>query len=119
MFKLPFLASPIVNRVSNEVEIGVKGNNVTLSFNITRDVPSVVSDEGIDWYLITSNGDTVLITQGTRHVFDNGKTSLTITNLNLDDQGTYSLNASNIIGCDSGIIFLDVQSKLYLLHYLP
>ena len=101
------------------MEIGVKGNNVTLSFDISRDVPSVISDEGIEWYLNMDNGNTVLITQGLRHDFDINKTSLTITNLNLNDQGTYSLNASNIIGSDSDIIFLDVQSKLYLLQYLP
>ena len=101
------------------MEIGVKGNNVTLSFDISRDVPSVISDEGIKWYLNMDNGSTVLITQGLRHDFDINKTSLTITNLNLNDQGTYSLNASNIIGSDSDIIFLDVQSKLYLLQYLP
>ena len=91
------------------MEIGVKGNNVTLSFEITRDVP-LVNESGIQWYHVNDSGDAVLITEGSRHMFNTNKTSLTISNIDLDDQGTYSLNASNIIGTDSDIVFLDIQS---------
>ena len=92
------------------MEIGVKGNEITLNFTITRDLPLVVPDDGIQWYHTNDNG-LVQIVNSSRHLFDATVTSLTITNLTLTDQGTYSLSASNIIGNDSDKIFLDVQSE--------
>ena len=114
-----FIASPIVTRVSNEVEIGVKGNNISLTFGISRDVPQVAPDSGISWYLMRNNGSVEMIDAGPRHEFDVTRTSLTITDLNLDDEGTYSLNASNIIGIDSDTVFLDVQSESFLSSLIP
>lgn len=71
----------------------------------------VDSVTGITWSLTRGNGETEMLSEDSRHVFDSSRTSLNITDLTLDDQGTYTLTANNIIGNGSDTVFLDVQSK--------
>ena len=108
------LASPVVRRVSEEVEIGVKGRNITLTIDISGAIPIVNRERDAIWYFRRNDGQSEQqIMTDSRHSFSLNREQLTITNLILEDQGTYSLNASNIIGRDSDTIFLDVQSETH------
>ena len=101
-----YTASPLVNLVSAQTEIGVLTRNITLVFSVSRDVPAVVPVD-IKWFL---NGTEIFPDE--RHVFSDSRESLSIYNLTLPfDEGEYSLVASNIIGNGTESLFLDVESK--------
>lgn len=96
--------------LTDSEEIGVKGQNITLYFSVVEDEPKVLP-ASIHWYF--HNGEDVLeITDDDRRFgFSSDQLSLTITNLSLSDEGTYAVNATNIIGTGSAEVFLDVESK--------
>ena len=104
-----YTASPIVTRISASTEIGVVTRNITLTFQVSRDVPAV---NIVQWFL---NGTEIDGSSG-YHNFSSSKQSfsLTIFNLTLNDEGIYTFNASNIIGTGSNSLFLDVESKLLI-----
>ena len=98
----------MVQRISEAIPIGVKTRDITLRFQISGDVPAVPL-EGIRWYLQRDNISEIL--NGSRHVFSHDRRSLLLFNLELDDEGNYTMNATNIIGTGSDMIYLDVESE--------
>ena len=100
-------ASPVVVLLTEEVVIGVRGRNVTLDFAVIGDEPRVLASS-IRWYL---NGVEELIGDE-RLSFSPDRLSLTITNLSQADEGTYMVNATNIIGTGTAVVSLDVESKM-------
>ena len=99
----------MVQRISEAISIGVKTRNITLEFQISGDVPRVPL-EGIHWYL--QRDTTSEIIGDSRHVFSYDRRSLTLIDLELNDEGNYTMNATNIIGTGSDMIYLDVESEL-------
>ena len=92
-------------------EIGVRGRNITLTFDVTGDEPKVLPGE-VRWYF-TDGSVTTEVVSSSRIGFSADRLVLTITNLSISDQGNYTLNATNIIGTGLSSVFLDVQSKNY------
>lgn len=101
-----FIASPIVSRVSAEIEIGVVTRNITLTFEVFRDTPNV-NHSDIKWFL----NDTEIINVNGHHIFSPSRQSLTIFNLSFADEGNYTFSASNIVGTGLNSLFLDIESK--------
>ena len=99
----------MVQRISEAIPIGVKTRDITLEFQISGDVPAVPL-EGIRWYLQRDNISEIL--GDSRRVFSHDRRSLSLFNLELDDEGNYTMNATNIIGTGSDMIYLDVESEL-------
>ena len=64
--------------------------------------------ESIRW---TFNDVELVEDIGGRITFSDNRLSLTITNLNLSDEGVYTLTATNPAGSSSENIFLDVQGN--------
>ena len=66
--------------------------------------------ESIRW---TFNDVELVEDIGGRITFSDNRLSLTITNLNLSDEGVYTLTATNPAGSSSENIFLDVQGNTH------
>ena len=98
----------MVRHIYEAIPIGVKTRDITLEFQISGDVPAVPL-EGIRWYLQRDNISEIL--GDSRRVFSHDRRSLSLFNLELDDEGNYTMNATNIIGTGSDMIYLDVESE--------
>lgn len=99
--------------MSADVQIGIHGQNITLLFKITRDVPQV-KPQDIKWYRRSLLNDTTeILVNDSRVTFSNTRDSLTIYNLTFTDEGTYIVNATNIIGTGSSSLFIDIEGMQY------
>ena len=100
----------VVNQTS-AVEIGVKGRNITLSFDVTGDEPRVLPQH-VRWYFINDGNTTEVIGgNGSQFLFSPDRKVLTITNLTLDNEGVYIFSATNIIGTGSSSVYVDVEGN--------
>ena len=92
------LVSPNVIPRDGTSTIAVTTNtSVTISFNITAFPPVEPSD--IQWYFQSTRDDFVEIFNNTnRYVFSSDKNSLTISDVQSTDAGTYRITTSNIVG---------------------
>ena len=106
-------ATPTVINQQRVTEIGVKGRNITFSFSITGDEPRI-APEDIKWFFMSKE-----IVASTKFMISNNKLTLTITNLTLDDEGNYTINATNIIGTGTSSLFLDVEGMMLLKIIIP
>ena len=89
--------------------IGLLNEPVTLQFSIMGDSPLVLV-ESIRW---TFKDIELVEDIGGRIMFSENRLSLTITNLNLSDEGVYTLTATNPAGSSSESIFLDVEGNTH------
>ena len=110
-----YAAVPVVAAVSSSPLIGAQNTSVTLQFSIFNDLPPVSSTDVV--WQFTPVGSSVMqaITSDGRYIFSDDMLSLTIGELVVTDEGSYTLEATTIAGFDSATIFLDVQST-YLVH---
>ncbi len=93
----------------SEIVIGVVGLSAIIQFTITMDQPPVTLED-IQW----SYGELVLSESNySRITFSPDRLTLTIADINYEDEGTYTLSASNLLGSGSASIFLDVQGDSY------
>lgn len=109
---LSFIAQPVVLFTGNGTIVGVQLRDIAMTFNVSRDLPSV-EVENIRWYF-TQQGTNIRkeITQtDPRYTFTSDRLTLTITQLSLNDSGVYSVNATNIVGTGTANVVLDVQSE--------
>lgn len=83
--------------------IGILSRSITLTVNVMEDNP-LVTPSGIKWF----HNNSVLVS-GPRIIFSSNRLSVTISNLMLSDEGTYTVIADNPAGSDSSSIFLDVE----------
>ena len=81
---------------------------MTLQFNITQDHPPVTPDD-IVW---TFNGTKLNFNNSSRLTFSADRRSLTISRLNLSDEGFFTMTASNPAGSDTASIFVDVEGNI-------
>ena len=103
------LAPPFVQSISPQTISESITRPIVLEFNISGDVPPVSLDN-IRW---TFNDIELMEDIGGRITFSENRLSLTITNLNLSDEGVYTLTATNPAGSSSASIFLDVQGNTH------
>ena len=93
--------------------VRVVGQSITLSFNISNDLPPVTVD-GIQWTFESSNGPIIELmamqTTNAHYSFSEDMLSLHIGPLTKLDRGTYTMTATNIAGIGSGSIFLEIES---------
>ena len=85
--------------------IALIGSNLTLSFFITNASPSVTIDN-IYW---TVNDSTLIPSD--RYVFSGDLLSFTILDVELYDEGYYTITVSNPAGIDSTTIIVDVECE--------
>lgn len=98
------IGAPVVSFNFTDSVIGVAGRSITLTFNITEDNPTVLPND-IQWLF---NG-TELMIPASRGSFSRNRHSLTIHNLSLTDEGTYTLVAINPAGTSQASLYLDVE----------
>ena len=105
--------------IGNETVIGVQLRDVQMTFNVSRDLPLVVMED-IRWFFTQQGTNTrkeiLSEDQPNHYAFTNNRLTLTITLLNLTDSGTYTVEASNIVGTGNATTILDVQSKIILVY---
>ncbi len=100
-------ATPLV-LPSSESTIGVTGSSVSLGFTVSMDQPPVVSKD-IHWSFTRAGHEATDIAGSVRQTFSLDKLTLTISDLNTGDEGTYTILASNQVGSSSATVFLDIQ----------
>lgn len=126
-----YIAEPFVLAVTSSPTLVSYGNNVTISFSILGDHPTVNPVSGIVWTLQRSSqsGSTVLSTENPneRYTFENGNERLVIDPVRLEDEGTYSLTATNDGGSRTDDVVINVVGKRWfpkkwltiLIYYSP
>jgi hypothetical protein len=107
-FSIVVQTRPVVQFV-NVIDpvIGVEFQDVQLTINITRDLPSVVTSD-IQWFY-SNNGQRLALASDDHYHISGNRLSLVISNLSLSDSGLYTAEASNIVGTGSSSITLNVQ----------
>ena len=115
----PYSAQPVVAFTGNETVIGVQFRDVQMTFNVSRDLP-LVEMENIRWFFTQQGTDTkkeiIPEDQPNHYTLTNSRLTLTITFLNMSDSGTYTVEASNIVGTGSASTILEVQSKIIIIN---
>lgn len=83
-----------------------------MTFNISRDLPSVVIED-IRWFFEQNINITRTPIENNHHYqFTENKLTLKLVNLSLSlDTGFYIVEASNIVGTGRDSVYLDIQSK--------
>ena len=96
----------------NDTVIGVEFRDVELTFNISRDLPSVIIED-IQWFFQEKQNITARqIVNNYHYKFSDDKLTLKLVNLSLLlDTGFYIFEASNIVGTGRDSVYLDIQSK--------
>ena len=88
--------------------------SINLSFAIDNAVPDVVP-AGISWILRRSMDNTIVVhiseQSSSRYTLSSDRRSLMISNLTLDDDGQYTITATNIFGSDNYTIRLSVEGE--------
>ena len=85
-----------------------RNNTVTISFNITA-IPAVKPAD-IQWYFKSTLVE--LINNTNKYIFSSNHHSLTISNVQVNDIGTYRITAANIIGSNQTDVDLIVYGML-------
>ena len=100
-----YLVTPTVQSVSNRV-IGLLNESVTISFTITNDFPKVKIDN-IQWQVKPLGNETFILINST----STDCLSLTISNVQLSNRGSYKMLAQNEAAIGNATIVLDVYGK--------
>ena len=103
--------------VSSSPLIGAQGTSVTLQFSISDDLPPVKLFDIVWRFTPFGSSAMQLITSNGRYIFSDDMLSLTIGELIVSDEGSYTLEATTIAGSSSATIFLDVQSMCLIIKY--
>ena len=85
-----------------------RNNTVTISFNITA-VPAV-TPANIQWYFKSTLVE--LLNNNNKYIFSSNRHSLTISNVQVSDIGTYRITATNIVGSNQTDVNLIVYGML-------
>ena len=105
------IAKPVVVFTGNGTVVGVEFREAEMRFNVSRDLPLVLVDD-IRWFFKQQGFNTRReIIDDDRYTFSEDRLTLTVRFLNLTDSGTYTVEASNVVGTGSASAALDVQSK--------
>ena len=99
--------------VKGSEQVAVVDRGFTLQFTVSNDRP-LVTPSGIRWSFQRSDGTTIELTPDTdtRYTFSSDMLSLTIEAISLEDEGSYTLTATNSGGTNSATIQLDVQGMI-------
>ena len=109
------IAEPVVAFTDNGTVVGVEFRDAEMRFNVSRDLPLVKVDD-IKWFFKQQGFNTRReIIDKDRYTFSEDRLTLTVRFLNLTDSGTYTVEASNIVGTGNASATLDVQSKFVIM----
>lgn len=101
----PTVVSPVANRSISALE----GNSVVLNFQVINANPSVTADQ-MEWYF---NNTLALRSRtnlyGNTLAFSADFRRLTISNLNYDIAGRFSVTARNLVGSSSDYVDLIIE----------
>ena len=108
---------PTVQAVQGRI-VGLELMNVTLAFTISDTSPEVQT-ENIQWTFRDLNGNSFSIPTGSltttfsnlMGVFSGDRLSLTLSGLNNDFEGTYTMTATNEAGSDSAIVEMVLEGQ--------
>ena len=112
---ISFTVPPVVTPVSTASH-HLRNSTVSIEFSLNSRVFPAVQLSNIQWIYTTANGSEILDTSfpnNTRYNFSSNLLSLTITNLQVADDGNYSLMASNEAGIHIATYNLTVFGKSY------
>ena len=103
------LVPPTIRFPSGSPVLGIVYNEIILTFVIDNAFPSVKPSNVIWKFRSDSSQLTMTLSTGSRYSFSNDRLSLTITDLTHDDQGQYTITATNEAGTDQYFITLDIE----------
>lgn len=108
------MAPTVVSPVANRRISALAGNSVTLNFQIVNANPSVTVGQ-IEWYF----NDSLAIRHrttlyGNTLAFSGDYRTLTISNLNYDITGRFSVTARNLVGSSSDYVDLTIEGYLII-----
>lgn len=107
---MSFLAPPVVTPEYRSI-IGILGQEVTIEYNITDAIPPVNTSD-IEWYHLYSP------LTNPRLVFSDDRTSLTIRNISLGDEGDYNIYVRHPAGNDYGYTYFYIQGIICQMYIL-
>ena len=93
--------------------LGVVYRNVSIQFTITRASPEVTLNN-IRWTFTPTNGPISDITNKSvsgKAIFNEALTRLDISNISMEDEGLYTLTATNPAGVRSATVNISVEGK--------
>ena len=102
-------AIPVVTAITQSPLIVVNGQEATLSFSVTNDIPAVTAEDIVWRFTDQDQNVHILDEEDDRHTFSEDKRTLTIPEVHELDEGLYTLEATNAAGMDYASIFVDVQ----------
>lgn len=91
--------------------MGVVNRSINLTFVIERSSPEVSLDD-ITWIFTNNTGESQQISNSSKRVFSSDYRSLTLTRIQHEDEGQYTLIASNPAGTNLATINLTVQGNV-------
>ena len=103
------LVPPTIRFPSGSPVLGIVYNDIILTFVIDNASPSVKPSNVIWKFRSDSSQLTITLSTGSRYSFSDDRLSLTITDLTHDDQGQYTITATNEAGTDQYFITLDIE----------
>ena len=86
---------------------GLIGFNITISFSISA--APLVTPSDIEWRFRDNSNEATQIMPTARYTFSEDKLSLTIYNIHEEDEGQFTLTATNDLGQDQASIQLVVD----------
>ena len=107
----------MVTAITESPLITLENVSITLSFEVTDDIPPVMLTSS-DWMVTNSEVSHTIDPEDPRYTFSEDFTSLTIDPVIVSDEGTYTLTATNEAGSHSATITVDVQCKIYTVMYI-
>ena len=102
--------------ISESPVLGIKGMSTTLQFSVSADALPPVTPANVEWQFNPISSPVVTLTPSSsaRYSFSADMLSLTITDLVLADEGTYTLIVSTIAGSNSADIHMFVRGILHI-----
>ena len=102
------IVPPTVLASQSDIVVGLVGDNITLEFTITRAFPQVLPD---DIQLIFTNSSNVNSDISDSAIVDGNVLVLSIANIQNEDEGWYTVRASNPAGSDDDTVRFEVEGK--------
>ena len=103
---------PLIRFLGDTPVLGIVHRSITLSFVIDNAFPNVEPANAV-WMFRAEDSPIITVREqaDSRYKFSSDRRSLMITNLTHEDEGQYTITATNAAGSDSFAVNLDIEGK--------